>query len=797
MLLCIGLPPGAAAAAGRVEVTQSTAEKTLTARIKKWVSQGRLSKAEDDLEKLLAINPDSVQGWELQGRIRIGQERIQDAEQTIGRLEKLSGGKRGADNLRKLIDIRTNSKNSIYQARQLARVGRVQEAKAIWDEYFEGVFPDDALAIEYWDLVARVSPQSVKSEKAIKAILSSDAENLHYRLTSAIYRAKKDPADKGAIQVFKSLSDHPEYGREARKAWRDSMLRVEADKAGLALINAYLVQEPADMAVAERKRKIQQKIAAEIAWQNSPPMQAKRAGLQHLEEEQYAQAERELLLAYEAMRTDDEVSGGLGMLYVRTGQHKLARGYFQSALENTQYDQDKWKRMIQVAGYWGEVQDARKAMAGDDLEAAKQHLQTAMSIDPEEAEAPRLAAEIGALERQTLPVPDVLATGAASATSDAAQTPLAKPVPKQRYVLSTALDSLHRKGTAGVSDYTMLTVPVEVEYSGTYGRVFAVQAGWVKLDAGNLSASENAFGSMELCQPACTAGSLRQSANGGYLHGKYSEPGIAIDLGFTPTAFAVPSLVGGVEWEMGVGDLGVSLSYARRAMTSSLLAYAGSVDPNTGLSWGGVTLAGPKLSLSYDLGEEWGFWGNVGLFSIKGKNVLENSRSQLMGGVYRRIINSDQQEFTVGLNGMYWAHSVNAGEYTFGHGGYFSPAKYTSVSVPIEYVFKKNSHTFSAGTSLSYSHSRTDAELYYPTSPVLQSTSGNVFNASSGAGSGYSVKAKWEYAGTPGMVYGIQMSVERSSNYEPDNVLAYLNIALGRARASMPHRGPVKISSKY
>jgi hypothetical protein len=110
----------------------------------------------------------------------------------------------------------------------------------------------------------------------------------------------------------------------------------------------------------------------------------------------------------------------------------------------------------------------------------------------------------------------------------------------------------------------------------------------------------------------------------------------------------------------------------------------------------------------------------LGAYRLTGRNVQDNDKLEIMAGFYRRLINEDDRLMTLGMTGMAWHFSENAGEYTFGHGGYYSPKTYRSLALPITYGWRtqRTSVLLRASVSVAWSESR--RAPFYPTDPELQ-----------------------------------------------------------------------------
>jgi hypothetical protein len=250
-------------------------------------------------------------------------------------------------------------------------------------------------------------------------------------------------------------------------------------------------------------------------------------------------------------------------------------------------------------------------------------------------------------------------------------------------------------------------------------------------------------------------------------------------MGTTPLGFPVQHLVGGILKRGDLGPFSYSADLSRRLVTSTVLSYAGTRDPRTGLTWGGVVATGPRLGLSLDNGGAFGAWSTFDIQNLTGENVQSNVRKRLMAGGYWRAINEDDMELSIGLTGMLWKYTVDAGEFSYGQGGYYSPQHYESLTFPVSFGQRISNFSYVLRASVSTSYSRFDSSPYYPTDQALQAQGNTYYNASSGPGSGYSFLADWEYLVTPGLYLGGQFDIQRSVYYSPNHFLIYMRHPIG------------------
>ena len=398
---------------------------------------------------------------------------------------------------------------------------------------------------------------------------------------------------------------------------------------------------------------------------------------------------------------------------------------------------------------------------------------------------PRLASNQSGVPVFTIEAPKAQPSAVNSGDSFQYQQ-IAEMLDKRTNSLAGAYDLFWHSGTAGQSTYIGSEIPLEWKIPIRSDERVTLRADQVIINGGSLDLSNtyatSTFGSMLLCQPNCSSSLLNQSAMGTAVNGAYEKENFKMDVGSTPIGFLVQNWVGGIKQKGDVGPVGFTVEAFRRPMTASLLSYAGTKDPRTGETWGGVVGTGGSLGASIDKGETFGVWSTLRARSLTGTNVQSNSDRQFMLGLNYRMINETDRRLSSGLSGMLWAFRRDAGEFTYGQGGYYSPQNYRSVSLPLYFAQRTARLSFLVGGSVSANRSTIDSSPYYPTNSQYQSAAGNpYYSASSGPGTAWSALGNVEYQLSPSTIIGSRLQVERSPFYAPNRFIVYLRFALDGA----------------
>ncbi|MGX9721140.1 cellulose synthase complex outer membrane protein BcsC [Stenotrophomonas acidaminiphila] len=390
---------------------------------------------------------------------------------------------------------------------------------------------------------------------------------------------------------------------------------------------------------------------------------------------------------------------------------------------------------------------------------------------------------------------------------------------QQNPTLTVMQDSGRRSdGTPGISRLSRDTriAHLDAPFAGGLGWARLEQ---VRLDAGSFETDpENAFiadfgtcnlplkrpdGRPFFSAPGCIGGARQRMNSGvGFAAGWRSlDDRWNFDLGHTPAGYAVGNWLGGVTVNGDLGRFGWGATLSRRPMTNSLLSQAGAVDPRSGIAWGGVTANGVTFSLGYDQGGRNGMWSNWSWHRLTGRNVLDNTRARAMAGWYHKLVQRPDLRVDVGLTGMYWRYAHDLGGYLLGQGGYYSPQRYASLSVPASLAWRNDDWSVRVDASLSVSSARTDPISRFPVRSVVDraialmepkygqlvlDTDDLDSAGGSSSGTGHRLYMAVERRLGDHLVLGAAGTLQRSQDYSPNTFQLYLRYTLAPWQGNLP-----------
>ncbi|WPB56948.1 cellulose synthase subunit BcsC-related outer membrane protein [Xylophilus sp. GOD-11R] len=344
-----------------------------------------------------------------------------------------------------------------------------------------------------------------------------------------------------------------------------------------------------------------------------------------------------------------------------------------------------------------------------------------------------------------------------------------------------------RQGERGMSRLTDTEVPIQLRMDmgdGTLtGHVTPVFLGTGRIDTAFNSISRFGGGPVvATAQPGASAGGQNQQGLG--VGVGYEQGNLAVDIGTTPIGFRYTDVNGGVRYRMPVSEeFSFTMNLQRRAVTDSVLSFAGARDARTGQEWGGVSSNGARLDANYDRGG-YGLYAYGGVARLLGHGVETNTRAEYGAGIFFRLINEQDTKFTAGLAATGLNYDKNLGYYTLGQGGYFSPQQFLSIGVPVDWQQRTGRMSYQVKGSLGVQHVREDGTPYFPNDAAAQAAAGTSYGGQSKTGIGYSLAAALEYQLEPQWFVGGRLGLDNSRDYRQYLGSLYVRYAF------RPHEGP-------
>ncbi len=347
-----------------------------------------------------------------------------------------------------------------------------------------------------------------------------------------------------------------------------------------------------------------------------------------------------------------------------------------------------------------------------------------------------------------------------------------------------------RSGDTGLDKLTEVNVPVEATFQPGGAGELKLRVQPTVITGGSIGTTGTnvqRFGTSALhITPAVQGPPYVAAVYTGLLPSSQNAQGVAAGLGYTnrwfgadigttPVGFRIQNVVGGVELSPQLNDrLRLRVGVERRAVTDSVLSYAGTVDTNTGKTWGGVVKNRGHAALEFSAGQA-DFYVNGGGGSVTGSNVASNTEVDAGAGGSYPIYKEGSDEIRVGVDLAYLNYSKNLSYFTYGQGGYFSPQNFISAMIPITYRSKVDEDlNYELGASIglqSFTQNRSD---YFPRDAQLQAQLNAVpgfsglstyYPSKSQSGVAGAIHGKFDYRVSPSLFLGGAASFQNIGNF--------------------------------
>lgn len=480
--------------------------------------------------------------------------------------------------------------------------------------------------------------------------------------------------------------------------------------------------------------------------------------------------------------------------YARTGDQERAYALASRAAD-TAAEQAPWQQLALVR-LWQRIAQPQKAE--DLLTQLLQHPQA--DIHEVRLHQGRLALSQRQYEQASEAFGSVLhSPGPQPATpsqqASAQQEYQAVQARRQAWV-EVGAQRLNKSGSAGISALRGWEIPmVAWRPSAQLDGHHFVHVDRIQLDAGTVPIGDAAAQDYGQMGAALAAGMPTTAFQGpSHTQSRGFNVGVGFqgersnwDVGLSGLGLPVTNVVGGMRFDLAPASSATwRLTLGRRPITGSVLSYAGAKDPATGKVWGGVVHTFAALRVSQQQGR-WDSAAELSLGSLTGKNVAHNTRTRLRLSAGTEVWRGQQQQVYAGAAVQYLAHQKNLAEYSWGHGGYYSPTSSVTLSVPLEWTGRTPAWNWRLQASVSASQTaRSSADLYprgtaFPDA-IAAVQQRDYYRTEGGFGTGWAVRAAVERQLNTHLVMGAQLGIDRSENYAPNQFQIYWRYAFSPVR---------------
>ncbi|MDF7795286.1 cellulose biosynthesis protein BcsC [Pseudomonas syringae] len=405
--LVIGLVAAIAASVSQAQA--ATAEAQLIEQGQYWQARSNPVRAAEVWQKVLQIEPNQIDALYGMGLIGVKQNKPQQAQAYLARLQALSPVPWQAVQLEQDIALGQPQNQALLdEARRLADAGERDKATGVFRQLFNGRLPEGKVGREYYTNLGFNSADWPEARKGFERLMRQNPDDSILALFFAKHLARREDTRAEGIAALARLSTHPDIAGDADQSWRMALVWIGPPTAAqVPLFEAFLKAHPDDQDIRDQLNKGRQQPAG--GWQQDPLV---ARGLKALERNDHAAAEQAFAARLKTKADDADALGGLGV--VRQQQNRLAEAEQLLTRATRQPGGARWKGALESVQLWTSLQQARDLQAKGQTSKAQELLaqvqrQNPNSIDVRLTQAD-LQAQAGQLDAAQAGYRQVLAT---------------------------------------------------------------------------------------------------------------------------------------------------------------------------------------------------------------------------------------------------------------------------------------------------------------------------------------------------------------------------------------------------
>jgi tetratricopeptide (TPR) repeat protein len=351
---------------------------------------------ESALDRLFAIDPQNPAVAFFQAYIAIADDDLSAAKAVLKNRELHAANTVETRQLASYIASVSSQKDSMQQARLFQRAERYDDALVIYNQLFADGMPTLKLELERLDLLAHVKGNDAYVLGELLSLNNQYPNFAILELALADFRSRRKPSDPLALATYQRLAQGDGIGKRAADAWLRALGRLPATDSVMKDYALLAVRYPDDLNIQNAYSNVLNQQQEELERLKNPYYRAKKHGLVLLDANRLVEAEKQLRYALQGRAEDAEVLGGLGIIYLRRGDHEHAVQYFKKA---AQYNEDpdqvnKWLSLIKASQYWSSLRKAEALIKKGQYEQADEQLKIALELNPAAAETYIALAEL-------------------------------------------------------------------------------------------------------------------------------------------------------------------------------------------------------------------------------------------------------------------------------------------------------------------------------------------------------------------------------------------------------------------
>lgn len=371
----------------------SEAQARLVEQGQYWQARDNAARAAEAWEKVLRLDANQVDALYGMGLISVKQNKTEQAQQYLARLQALSPRPWLAAQLEQDIALAEPQNIALLnEARRLADGDQRDQATVVFRKLFADRTPSGKVGREFYTNLAFNDASWPEARKGLERLVSEMPNDSIVALFLAKHLVRHEDSRPEGIRALAKLSTRPDIAGDADESWRLALVWTGPPNAAqVPLFEEFLKVHPDDQEIRDllSKGKSQSATAGGAVWQQDPMV---ARGLHALEGGDRASAEQAFAARLKNKPDDVDALGGMGV--VRQQQNRLgeAEQFLGRAIAN---GGTRWKPALDSVRYWALLQQARD-QAKTQPAKAQESIARAMRLNPNGVDARLTLADIQA-----------------------------------------------------------------------------------------------------------------------------------------------------------------------------------------------------------------------------------------------------------------------------------------------------------------------------------------------------------------------------------------------------------------
>ena len=358
-----------------------------------WQARNNNQRAAEVWQKVLQLDKSQVNALYGMGLIGVKQNRLQQANAYLERLQALSPQPWQAAQLMQDIALaRPENQALLAEARRLVDAGERDRATDTFRKMFNGLTPSGTVGREYYNNLAFNDASWPEARKGMERLLRETPEDSILALFYGKQLARHEDSRVEGIRVLSRLSKQTDIGGDADESWRLALTWLGPPSPAQApLFEEFLKVHPDDKDI----RDLLAKGRSQVTATQTPTVLSR--GLQALEKGDLQEAEKAFQERLATHPDETDALGGLGV--VRQQQNRLADAEPLLARAVAKGGSG-WKKALDTVRYWLLIQRGRELQARGQTRQAQDALTQALRLDPKNTDGLVAIADIEATAGQ-------------------------------------------------------------------------------------------------------------------------------------------------------------------------------------------------------------------------------------------------------------------------------------------------------------------------------------------------------------------------------------------------------------